>query len=109
MRKYEDLSRIHENALSPRAHYIPYDTLDKALKGDKFTSKYYTLLNGEWKQEWHDICVRETERFIGALTNAYNADSTERQNHVFAHYLDCEAHTDVWRELCPTWNQTNEK
>ena len=27
----------------------------------------------------------------------------------FAHYLDCEAHTDVWRELYPTWNQTNEK
>lgn len=48
MRKYEDLSRIHENALSPRAHYIPYESADKALAGDKFQSKYYTLLNGEW-------------------------------------------------------------
>ena len=67
------------------------------------------LHNGEWKDEWHEICVRETERFIGALRNAYKEDSTERQNHVFAHYLDCESHTDVWRELCPTWNQTNEK
>ena len=48
MRKYEMLEFIHENTLEPRAHYIPYDTLEKALKGDKNTSKYYTLLNGEW-------------------------------------------------------------
>lgn len=24
-------------------------------------------------------------------------------------FADCEAHTDVWRELFPTANQTNEK
>ena len=46
----------------------------------------------------------------GTKTNdRERTDHTERQNHVFAHYLDCESHTDVWRELCPTWNQTNEK
>jgi hypothetical protein len=27
---------------------------------------------------------------------------------MFAHYLDCEAHTDVWRELYKTYNHTNE-
>jgi hypothetical protein len=27
---------------------------------------------------------------------------------LFCHYLDCEAHTDVWRELFYTWNHTNE-
>ena len=48
MRIYEDLSRIHENALAPRAHYIPYDSLEKALAGDKSASEYYTLLNGSW-------------------------------------------------------------
>ncbi len=48
MRKYEDLKAIHVNTLSPRAHYIPYDTLEKALKGDKTQSGYYRLLNGEW-------------------------------------------------------------
>ena len=25
----------------------------------------------------------------------------------FGHMLDCEAHTDVWRELFPSWNLTN--
>jgi len=24
-------------------------------------------------------------------------------------FLDCEAYTDVWRELHLTWNMTNEK
>jgi pimeloyl-ACP methyl ester carboxylesterase len=32
----------------------------------------------------------------------------ERDNARFAHYLDCEAHTDVWRELFKTANHTNE-
>lgn len=48
MRKYEDLKRIHENTLVPRAHYIPYDSLEKALAGEKTASAYYRLLNGEW-------------------------------------------------------------
>ena len=48
MRNYENLELIHENTLPPRAHYIPYDTLEKALKGEKSASAYYKLLNGEW-------------------------------------------------------------
>ena len=48
MRKYENLQYIHENTLKPRAHYIPYDSLEKALVGDRFKSKFFKLLNGEW-------------------------------------------------------------
>lgn len=48
MRRYEDLKRIHENTMPPRAHYIPYDTLEKALAGNKEASAYYRLLNGIW-------------------------------------------------------------
>lgn len=48
MRKYEDLTRIHENILPPRAHYIPYDTLAKALQGDPASSDFYISLDGEW-------------------------------------------------------------
>ena len=48
MRKYENLKFIHENTLPPRAHYIPYDTLEKALQGQKAASAYYKLLNGTW-------------------------------------------------------------
>ncbi len=48
MRKYEDISKIHENTMPPRAHYIPYDSLEKALVGEKSKSEYYMLLNGDW-------------------------------------------------------------
>ena len=48
MRKYENLKYIHENTLAPRAHYIPYDSLEKALTGKKENSNYYKSLNGEW-------------------------------------------------------------
>ncbi len=32
----------------------------------------------------------------------------ENMKEAFAHYLDCEAHTDVWKELYKTYNATNE-
>ena len=48
MRKYEDLTRLHENREAPRSHYIPYDTLQKALEGNPEKSAFYMLLNGEW-------------------------------------------------------------
>ena len=48
MRKYEGFTRLHENTLPPRAHYIPYDTLEKALAGDKQASSFYKSLNGTW-------------------------------------------------------------
>ena len=49
MRKYEDLNKIHENTLPPRSHYIPYDTPEKALKGERGASEYFMLLNGKWQ------------------------------------------------------------
>lgn len=49
IRKYEQLEYLHENTMSPRSHYIPYDTLEKALEGEKERSNYYHALNGEWQ------------------------------------------------------------
>lgn len=40
---------------------------------------------------------------VGALDPEYG----ERWYAYFGHMLDCEAHTDVWRELFPSWNLTN--
>ena len=48
MRRYEGFTSLHENTLPPRAHYIPYDTLEKALAGDKTRSACYESLNGVW-------------------------------------------------------------
>ncbi len=34
--------------MPPRAHYIPYESLDSALSGEPSRSEFYTLLSGEW-------------------------------------------------------------
>ncbi|MBL4934613.1 DUF4981 domain-containing protein [Clostridium sp. YIM B02515] len=48
MRSYENLNLISENREPQRSYYIPYDTLEKAIEGNKYDSKYYKLLNGQW-------------------------------------------------------------
>lgn len=49
MRFYENVENIHQNREKPRSYYIPYETLEKALKGDKHSSENYLTLNGIWK------------------------------------------------------------
>lgn len=53
MRDYENLSKIFENREPQRAYYIPYESLEKALKGDKRLSSYYWLLNGKWRFNYY--------------------------------------------------------
>ncbi|MBR5152814.1 MAG: glycoside hydrolase family 2 [Clostridia bacterium] len=49
MREYEDINKTSINREKQRSYYIPYDSPEKALKGDKTASKFYRLLNGKWK------------------------------------------------------------
>lgn len=48
MRHYERLDCISENRIPQRAYYIPYESLEKALRGNREDSAYYRLLNGDW-------------------------------------------------------------
>lgn len=82
---------------------------DKKRLLDEFAQRNQSLLDGTWRNGWHAFCESKRDPYTRVLTRAFKEESTERQNQVFAHYLDCEAHTDVWRELFPTYNQTNEK
>ena len=72
-----------------------------------FNLRNEELLNGKWKEGWHAFCESVKEKYIAVLRGLEMEETTESQTQRFAHYLDCEAHTDVWRELYPTWNQTN--
>ena len=73
----------------------------------EFAVRNAELASGEWKKRWHDFCLDNYPRYIKAASNATpEADLDDMQ--LFCHYLDCEAHTDVWRELFYTWNHTNE-
>lgn len=74
-----------------------------------FEKRNEELKNGEWKAGWHAFCESVKEIYLTVIRESYQDGASERRNANFAHYLDCEAHTDVWRELCPTYNATNEK
>ena len=81
------------------------EDMERLLK--EFENRKSELKNGAWKQGWHEFCLSKKEQYVTYIGKAGRSESTEIDNAVFGHYLDCEAHTDVWRELFPTWNQTN--
>ncbi len=72
-----------------------------------FEKRNGELASGTWIEGWRAFCESAREKYTEAVANAYAPDATEVQNHYFAHLLDCEAHTDVWREIFKTWNHTN--
>lgn len=73
-----------------------------------------TLLDGTWINGWREFCDSMApmyKRVMAGYTNkrqGHTPEDTPREYQMFAHYLDCEAHTDVWRELYKTWNHTTE-
>jgi len=67
------------------------------------------LTNGKWRDGWHAFCVSMQETYKRVLRGLCTEETSEETTELFSHFLDCEAHTDVWRELFPTWNTTNEK
>ena len=99
--------------------FIPLKSLENGIalaKGEEkdallnsFAARNQKLQNGEWRAEWHAFCEEMQEIYVNAIGKAGRPESTEEENGRFSHYLDCEAHTDVWRELFPSYNLSNEK
>ena len=75
----------------------------------EFEIRSRKLQSDLWLDEWNKFCGSLREEYLSVIANAYADNGNERRNQHFAHYLDCEAHTDVWKTLCTTWNQTNER
>jgi len=76
---------------------------------EEFSSRNEEMLNGKWKEGWHKFCEENREHYTNAILKFANPKATQTEKDYFGHLLDCEAHTDVWREIFPTYNQTNEK
>lgn len=76
---------------------------------DAFDARTVELANGAWREGWHRFCEENKKNYTRVIRNAARDDIEEGTDNYFGHYLDCEAHTDVWRELYPTANLTNEK
>ena len=73
---------------------------------EDFQARSEMLLDGRWREEWHAFCESVRNSYT---KRTYNEFKTDHEKEIFAHFLDCEAHTDVWREIFPTLNLTNEK
>ena len=72
----------------------------------EFEARNGELADGGWLDGWERFCHGEFEAiYLDAARCAFDDEMKEER---FAHYLDCEAHTDVWRTLFKTWNHTNE-
>ena len=69
---------------------------------NSFRERNNELKDGKWQEGWSEFCKKSAPLYIRAANREKDPD-------LFAHFLDCEAHTDVWRELFQTWNMTNEK
>lgn len=84
------------------------DDKEKEAIMSAFEARNEELKNGKWINGWRAFCETLAERYI---TNAQCGAGLDREGiaaSAFAHYLDCEAHTDVWRELFKTANYRNE-
>ena len=87
-------------------------TLAKGNEHDEllsaFNSRNEQLKDGSWYKCWVDFCEENKQRYILSVTRVVESAlpyDWER----FAHYLDCEAHLDVWKEIFKTDNYRNEK
>ena len=104
-------TKANEIEFTPMRSGADYITLAEGDDAKEIMAGFYKrneeLQNGEWKKGWHAFCEERSELYYRVLSRAFTPDSTEEENDLFGHFLDCEAHTDVWRELNKTYNHTN--
>lgn len=108
---WENALAVNYNTENNNIEFIPtvsiIDRIELAKGEEKerilkeFEERNEELKNGKWKDGWHKFCESKRDDYTKIIMG------NDIDN--IAHYLDCEAHTDVWHELFPTWNHTNEK
>lgn len=93
-----------------KVEFVPVKVVEHGIKLAKdgeadeimgaFAVQSKNLSNGEWLKGWEQFCEENKETYFRAIRNAYVEGATPRNNEMFAHYLYCEAHRDVWEQLC---------
>lgn len=73
----------------------------------EFENRNLELADGRWLDGWERFCLTDNMSYYLEVAR-HTVDNPERDE-LFRHYLDCEAHTDVWRTILKTWNHSNEK
>ncbi len=72
---------------------------------EAFEARSRTLLDdAAWNAAWESFCA-SVPYYRDAVKNAYvDVPEGEECRQVFPHYLDCEAHLDVWKTIYRTWH-----
>ena len=106
-------TKTHEIKFTPMVNTETGITIAKGERGEtmmkEFEERNASLKDGTWIDGWREFCERFKRQYYNATQSAYGIPAEEVGDTIFAHYIDCEAHTDVWRELFKTANHKNEK
>ena len=98
-----------------RVDYIPVTVTDTGIRLalpaekqnilDGLTRRSATLQDDKaWMEAWEAFC-RSVPYYVDAVKNAFrDVPEGEQCNQIFPHYLDCEAHLDVWHTLFKSWH-----
>ena len=78
---------------------------------DAFYARNEELKNGEWVKGWLAFVEENGDMYTYMLSPQYAIDfkNEEQGKQVLAHFIDCEAHLDVVRELYRSWHLDGEK
>ena len=116
---WNNLLAVKYDTVTGKIEFIPIVNTKNGItlaKGEEkkailaaFAERNEMLADGRWKQGWHDFCESVKPVYLATVAVACAPDATQKDYDKFGHFLDCEAHTDVWRELFPSYNLTNEK
>lgn len=79
---------------------------EKAQIMNDLWARSESMRDGTWINGWREYVATVEPNYKKHA--GFTVDNTSDEFQMFAHYLDCEAHTDIWRELFKTWNHTNE-
>lgn len=76
-RDWQNPLLTNENREKQTAHFIPYDKLNKALRGVYATSGNYCLLNGNWKFRFYENAYDVPQNIVELSNNADDWDDLD--------------------------------
>ena len=76
----------------------------------RFEKLCASMKDGSWIDGWRAYVDTVKDYYNDVVRKAYSdLEDSELYTRVFAHYLDCEAHTDIWREANKTAHLNKEE
>lgn len=93
--EYQDLSVLQKKRKPQRAYYIPYDSPEAALTGDKQASSRYILLNGDWAFSYFPRSVDVPEEITAADYDLAKMGSIPVPSNWQMHGYDIPQYTNV--------------